>query len=208
MAVNHLAHFQLANLLTPILIKSAPARVTIVSSAAHVAGSSKWLTSPSLGMKASRWNATGAFWLLGVMSYGDSKLANILHAQEYHRRYSKQGVSAASLHPGEILTNIVREERGVIGWIATHGTPLLEWVWPGFIDYIFKTEAQGAATQVYVALRGRTDMPGFYADCNMRALFSPWHQGLVNDAPKLVAFWEASQGLVDAALTGSNQKGR
>lgn len=35
------------------------------------------------------------------LSYGQSKLANILHAKELSRRVQKDGISVFSLHPGK-----------------------------------------------------------------------------------------------------------
>lgn len=36
--------------------------------------------------------------------YGQSKLANVLHAQALARRYGERGIMAVSLHPGTVRT--------------------------------------------------------------------------------------------------------
>ncbi|VAI00552.1 unnamed protein product [Triticum turgidum subsp. durum] len=45
-----------------------------------------------------------------IAAYGQSKLANILHANELARRFKEEGVNitANSLHPGAIITNLLR----------------------------------------------------------------------------------------------------
>lgn len=39
-------------------------------------------------------------------NYGLSKMCNILHAAEFHRRYSAEGITAVSLHPGVRLIDL------------------------------------------------------------------------------------------------------
>ena len=91
-AVNHLGHFLLTNLLLDLLKKSAPSRVVVVSARGHHG----FLTSRSpfqfdnmqSEISYSNWKA-----------YGQSKLANILFTRELARRLNGTGVTANSLHP-------------------------------------------------------------------------------------------------------------
>jgi NAD(P)-dependent dehydrogenase (short-subunit alcohol dehydrogenase family) len=98
-AVNHLGHFHLITQLTDILLASAPARVVLVSSLAHEDATSPraFLESDNLEMPYDPWG-----------TYGDSKLSNVIFAKELNERYSSKGVTAFSLHPGIIDTNLGR----------------------------------------------------------------------------------------------------
>ncbi|XP_004244723.2 short-chain dehydrogenase TIC 32, chloroplastic-like [Solanum lycopersicum] len=75
-------------------------------------------------------------------AYGQSKLANILHANELAIRLKEEGVNitANSVHPGPIATNIMRYDNilhGIVNWIGR---------------YVLKSIEQGASTTCYVAL--------------------------------------------------------
>jgi NAD(P)-dependent dehydrogenase (short-subunit alcohol dehydrogenase family) len=93
-AVNHLAPFLLTNLLTDLLVRSAPARVVTVASNAHRRAD---LDFEDLGLERG----------YSIMrAYGRSKLANVLFAAELARRLAGSGVTSNSLHPGTVATNI------------------------------------------------------------------------------------------------------
>lgn len=193
LGVNHLAHFHLTNLLMPVLLKSAPARVTVVSSTAHAMGSVAALSTPSFGMK--QWKTT-RWWLLGAAAYGDSKLANAIHAKELHTRYAEQGVTAAAVHPGEILTGILKPEHSLVHWLVyTLGVNF-----DFLVRLVLKNEAQGAATQVYAAIVAPREHFGFYEDSNLSSLMTPWAISFANDPAHCRALWAHSAALVDAAL--------
>jgi len=198
MGVNHLSHFHLTNMLLPTLLASgspqAPVRVVSVASSAHAMGSVSSMADEWLGMRAwgQRW------WMVGAPSYGDSKLANIVHMQELQRRYGGQGVEAFSLNPGEILTSILKEADAWWPWLLGNAGRLVE-------PLLCKTAAQGAATQVYVALEAPTGTQHrFYEDCNPKQLSDPLYlsgiPSFVSDTKKTAAFWDASQRIVDNGL--------
>jgi retinol dehydrogenase-14 len=93
-AVNHLGYFLLTNLLSGLLVKSAPARVVTVASIGHRRGT---LDFDDLGFERG----------YGIMkAYARSKLANVLFAAELGRRLASSGVTSNSLHPGSVATNI------------------------------------------------------------------------------------------------------
>lgn len=93
LAVNHLAHFLLTNLLLPLLKKSAAPRVVTVSSIAHTSG-----RIPFDDMNAEQgYN--------GYHAYANSKLANALFAYELARR--EPWLISNSLHPGVIGTKLL-----------------------------------------------------------------------------------------------------
>jgi len=93
-AVNHLAPFLLANQLLDLLLASAPARIVVVSSAAHRIGRLN-LDDPEL--------KTGYHW---IKAYAQSKLANVLFTYHLAERLQGTGVTATCLHPGGVASGI------------------------------------------------------------------------------------------------------
>lgn len=102
--VNHLGHFYLTELLTDKLKQSAPARVVIVSSSAN----NQMLS--AAGIDFDNLNAEKRYSYFKV--YGQSKLANILHAKELQRQFDAQNVdlTVVSLHPGFVESNLLRHQ--------------------------------------------------------------------------------------------------
>ena len=99
--VNHLGHFLLTELLLDILKASAPSRIVCVSSVAHV-GTKNKVGEIDLNDLNFDKRSYGR-----VLAYTQSKLANVLHAVELSRRLKGTGVSAFSVHPGWIRSNLV-----------------------------------------------------------------------------------------------------
>lgn len=100
--INHLGHFLLTELLLDTLKASAPSRIVCVSSVAHAGmrGQTAEIDFADLNYDRREYSAYGA--------YGQSKLANVLHALDLSRRLEGTGVSAFSLHPGWIRSNLVQ----------------------------------------------------------------------------------------------------
>jgi NAD(P)-dependent dehydrogenase (short-subunit alcohol dehydrogenase family) len=130
--VNHLAHFHLTNLLTGLLTASAPARVINVSSMAH----------RGARINFRELNGGPIYW--GWVAYGQSKLANVLHAYELARRLHGTGVTANALHRGVVAT----------GFAKNNGGPLVAAAY-SFVQSVarpfFLTPAEGAETSIYLA---------------------------------------------------------
>jgi NAD(P)-dependent dehydrogenase (short-subunit alcohol dehydrogenase family) len=98
-AVNYLAGFLLTQRLLPLLRRNAPARVVNVAS---IGQHPLDFDDPMLTHDYS-----------GTRAYGQSKLAQIMHAIELAERVPAEEVSANSLHPGTYMpTKIVLEEIG------------------------------------------------------------------------------------------------
>lgn len=105
---NYLSHWLFTYSVLPILTQSARStspgtvRIVNVSSEGHL------LFSPSAGVDFDDINQTKGS---AFSRYGMSKLANILHAKELHRRYgpspqndAQEEIWTASVHPGTIDT--------------------------------------------------------------------------------------------------------
>lgn len=102
LASNHLGHFLLTNLLRDILSASSPARVINVSSVAHHSARINFEDLNSM----KNYN--------GIRAYGQSKLANVLFTYELDRRWNSGAITANTLHPGFVSTNLGRDN----GWLV------------------------------------------------------------------------------------------
>lgn len=104
-ATNYLSPFLLTNLLLAQLRSSSPSRIVNVSSVAHYSG------------RVDFDNLKGAKGYSGFRAYSQSKLALILFTRELARRLDGTGVTANSLHPGVVATNIWSRPLGPAGLI-------------------------------------------------------------------------------------------
>lgn len=125
--VNHMGHFLLTNLLLDTLKASAPSRIVVVSSMAHVMGS----------IRKNDLNSEKSY--NKYMAYCQSKLANVLFSRELSKRLQGTGVTVNSLHPGVVQTELNRYQ------------PITsKLIYPFYI--CFKSPKSGAQTQLTVAL--------------------------------------------------------
>lgn len=137
-ATNHVGHFLLTHLLLESMKNTSrkskiEGRIVNVSAEGH-----------RLAFREGIWfdkiNDQSGYSSIGA--YGQSKLANILHANELSRQFEEEGVeiTANSLHPGSIITNLLRYHSFIDVLARTVGQLML------------KNAQQGAATTCYVAL--------------------------------------------------------
>ncbi|KAL2334733.1 hypothetical protein Fmac_015946 [Flemingia macrophylla] len=183
-ATNYLGHFLLTNLLLDIMKKSArvskkEGRIINVSSNGHRYTYSEGILFDKINDESSyeSWFA-----------YGQSKLANILHANQLARYLKEDGVNitANSLHPGAIITNIYKPE--ISGSVPTE-------LMNKFGKLVMKNIQQGAATTCYVALHPQVKgISGeFFSDSNMDKASS-----LATDPVFAEKLWDFSMKLIDS----------
>lgn len=100
--VNHLGHFLLTELLLDVLKQSAPSRVVNLSSSYHdvAMGRRGDIHFDDLNYETRKYD--------GWEAYAQSKLANLLHAKELAKRLEGTFVTAVSVHPGWVRTNLIR----------------------------------------------------------------------------------------------------
>ncbi|BAT73061.1 Short-chain dehydrogenase TIC 32 [Vigna angularis] len=179
-ATNHLGHFLLTNLLLETMKKTVrdckqEGRIVIISSEAHRFAYREGILFDKINDE-SGYNS--------YFSYGQSKLANILHAKELARRLKEEGVEITvnSLHPGSIVTNILRYH-GYVNALANMVG-----------KYFLKNVQQGAATQCYVALHPQVKgVSGeYFMDCNKADPTS-----LAKDSELAKKLWEFSSSLTN-----------
>ena len=102
LGTNHLGHFLLTELLLGVLRSSAPSRIVNLSSCFHdVANGRKGAIGfDDLHFDQRKYD--------GWEAYAQSKLANLLYAKELAGRLSGTGVTAVSVHPGWVRTELVK----------------------------------------------------------------------------------------------------
>jgi NAD(P)-dependent dehydrogenase (short-subunit alcohol dehydrogenase family) len=174
MGVNHIGHAYLTKLLMPTLIANAPSRVVVVSS--HLE------SGPPLNYQALEHmssTATNAKKGWGVMrSYQQSKLANILFARALAKRYQDKQITAYSLHPGVINTNL------------TSKIPSASFLKALLVKT--KTIPQGAATTVYCAVTpGIENESGrYFDDSTVKDIADKWTDNDIN------RFWDWTEKII------------
>jgi NAD(P)-dependent dehydrogenase (short-subunit alcohol dehydrogenase family) len=187
-ATNHLGHFQLTARLWPALKNAQGARVVTLSSIGH-RYSGVDLDDPNY---LSRPYDKAA-------AYGQSKTANSLFSVELDRRGQGHGVRAFAVHPGGILTDLVRylTDDELKGWGITREGGVLRAPSAGF-----KSLAQGAATTMWCSLSPQLSGKGgvYCEDCDIAEL-------VPNDSPSLsgVRHWAMDQQMARALWYLSEQ---
>jgi NAD(P)-dependent dehydrogenase (short-subunit alcohol dehydrogenase family) len=163
-ATNHLGHFQLTARLWPSLVKGA--RVISLSSRGHQRSGVDFEDTMFERRPYDKWSA-----------YGQAKTANVLFAVGLDARGEKHGIRAFAVHPGGILTDLLRhlsadelKAMGIVDGKATTETvpsPISK-------DAVmrFKTVEQGAATQVWAATSPQLEGKGgvYCEDCDVATI--------------------------------------
>ncbi|KAK9955146.1 hypothetical protein ABG768_015036 [Culter alburnus] len=147
-ATNHIGPFLLTSLLLDLLKKSAPARIVNVSSMNHWKGE----------VDFSHFRGDN---LSNVMdaAYNHTKLHNVIWTNELARRLQGTGVTANSLHPGVVMTDVMRNYNFIIRFLFNL---------VGF--FFFKTAEEGAFSPIYCAISEETEgITGKYfdSDCSL-----------------------------------------
>lgn len=108
LAVNHVGHYLLTELLRPALQKAGSARVIIVSSIAHTRGR---IHLEDLTLEKA---------YTGYAAYAQSKLANVMHALDLAAASDPAELAVYALHPGVISTKLLREGFGPVRGSSPH----------------------------------------------------------------------------------------
>lgn len=176
--VNHLGTFALTSLLLPKLAEAPGSRVVVTASLAHKRGNLQWddLNAERSYNRAAR--------------YSDSKLANMLHFAELHRRLGAAGspVTAVGCHPGVAATELMR-----------HAGPFR--VFTPLFGLMLNSAAMGAWPALQAATAPDVRPGGYYGPQGMGEMRGPSgpakRTAAAQDAELAQRLWDVS-----VALTG------
>lgn len=189
---NYLGHFALINRIEPLLADNG--RLVVLSSQAHRVADVD-LDDPNFEQQAyDPW-----------VAYGRSKTATSLFAAEFDKRHRDRGIRAASVMPGNSITNLPRHlsQEDLQGLFETVGKARAE---AGLPPAELKEIPQVAATSVWAAVvADKDEIGGYYLeDCAVAPIDdtpNPFADGVRSyalDADKAKQLWVKSEELTSA----------
>lgn len=149
-AIGHIGHFLLTGLLLPLLEKAPAARVVTVSSMVHGRG---WFDWDDLQIERG---------YASQRAYNQTKLANLLFAQELQRKLTARGsaVRSIAVHPGVARTSIGANRRGLGKFrLADH---IVSFILSMVMPWLGQDSAAGALPTIYAAASPDAVGGGFY----------------------------------------------
>lgn len=152
---NHLGHFHFTNLIMPLLLAGAPARIVSLSSLGHRMSPVVFEDINYENRPYNKWEA-----------YGQSKTANALFAVGLNARFADRGVEAFSVHPGVIQTRLGRHmSEDDLAFIMGQNRESEDEARMRTVKQV----AQGAATSCYAATAPELDGRGgaYLEDCGI-----------------------------------------
>jgi NAD(P)-dependent dehydrogenase (short-subunit alcohol dehydrogenase family) len=169
-AVNHLAPFLLTTLLLDRIRKSTAGRIVNVSSRLH-----QGAPAPDVAVL----RAPPRF--DGLAAYAATKLCNVLFSRELAERLRGTSVTSNAVHPGDVATDVTRDNKVLAFLHTTVATPLL------------LTPEEGSRTSVHVASSPslRTVTGRYFVNCR-EAPASP----LAEDAALRAKLWQDTERLL------------
>lgn len=178
-AINHLGHFLLVNRLLDRLYFGWQARIVVVASR------TSYTDAPQQGILFDDLAMTDGY--SDALAYGHSKLANVLFAEGLARRLRGTRITANSLHPGVINTDIDRNLN-----------PVLRFGFGVLTALVGKSVEQGAATSCFVATNPMLDTTSgaYFEDCNAVTVEDSHH----GDTAMADRLWDVSETLLGAHL--------
>jgi len=187
--VNHLGHFVFVNRLLDRLFFAWQGRIVVVASRAA------YTSAPDAGIDFD--NLDGRYAYKGRSAYGQSKLSNVLFGLQLGKLLRGTRITANSLHPGVINTEIDRN----LNRFMQLGFAVMTSLGGG------KTVQQGAATSCYVAtspLLGSTSGK-YFEDCNAVTVLGNSH---MQDEAMAERLWQVSTELCKDFLIEHKQPNR
>ena len=177
LAVNHLAPFLLTDTVLPSLQRGSEARQ----------GRARIVNVASMAARGAQINFDDLMFAKGyrmLTAYGQSKLANILFTKEIGRRLAGQPITANSLHPGVVATEIGNKGKAA------------GFVW-NVIKPFLMTPQNGALNSLYVATSPEIEeVSGAFFVKQKTAFPNP----IAEDRSIAARLWRESERLIDTAL--------
>lgn len=189
---NYLGHFALVNQIEPLIADDG--RLVVLSSQAHRVADVD-LNDPNFEQQAYD----------PFIAYGRSKTAASLFAAEFDRRHRDRGIRAASVMPGNSLTDLPRHfsQEELQGLFETVGKARAV---AGLAPAELKEIPQAAATSVWAAVVADKDEIGghYLEDCAVAPIndtpnpFADGARSYALDADKAKRLWVKSEELIAA----------
>lgn len=184
---NHLGHFALTGLLLPLLKKTPGSRVVTISSLAHKGASIDFD------------NLDGSKGYKAMKFYGQSKLANLLFAQELDKRLKQHGLPVKSFacHPGISATNLFKfGNRDAPKLLKSLANRLLQPPAMGALPTIYAATESSLRGGEYIGPDGKGQRKGY------PALDTP--HSSANDEAVSRKLWEVSEQLTGVTFDFTN----
>jgi NAD(P)-dependent dehydrogenase (short-subunit alcohol dehydrogenase family) len=183
--INHLGHFVLVNRLLDRLYRSLQGRIVVVASR------TAYTNAPDDGIEFGNLGAADGY--EDRKAYGQSKLANVLFAVQLGKLLRGTPITANSLHPGLINTEIDRH----MSRFLQAGFAVITSLGVG------KSIAEGAATSCHVATNPalETTSGKYFEDCNAVTVLGDNH---MHDAAMAEKLWNVSESLTKRFLVNAN----
>jgi NAD(P)-dependent dehydrogenase (short-subunit alcohol dehydrogenase family) len=192
---NHLGHFALVTRIAPLLADGG--RLVVLSSQAHRVADID-LDDPNFERQAYD----------PFVAYGRSKTANALFAVEFDRRHRARSIRAASVMPGNSLTDLPRHfsQEQLQGLFATVGKVRAD---AGLPPAVLKEISQAAATTVWAAVvADANEIGGKYLEDvavgRVDDTPNPFADGVRSyalDADKARQLWAKSEEMIGEGVT-------
>lgn len=142
-ATNVLGPFLLTALLLDLIKRSAPARIVTVSSVNHKKGH----------VDFSHFHGENLTYYMDI-AYNHTKLHNVILTSEQARRLEGTGVTANSVHPGVVMTEVIR-----------HYPCIIRCIFNLIGIFFFKSPEEGAVSSIYCAVAEEMEgVTGKYCD--------------------------------------------
>lgn len=174
LATNHLAYFQLANLLLPLLKNAPEARIVNVASEASKLGK---LNRDDLNLEKK---------YSGILAYSNSKLYNIMFTYQLAEELKGTHITVNAMHPGGVNTNFGNGVDGLLG-IAFRQ-----------FGWLMRTPEKGAETIIWLATSPEAAQYSglYFKDKKPIASIALSHDKIAQQH-----LWEATQNLIDKVLS-------
>lgn len=186
---NHLGHFALTGLLLPLLITTEGSRVVTLSSLAHKGASIDFD------------NLDGSKGYKAMKFYQQSKLANLLFAQELDKRLKQHGLPTISIgcHPGISATNLFKFGKSdAPGWLKTLMHRFLQPPEMGALPTVYAATDPNLKGGEYIGPDGKGQRKGY------PAIDTP--HASANDQAVSARLWEVSEQLTGVTFPFSTIK--
>ncbi|MCU1717677.1 oxidoreductase [Pseudomonas sp. 5P_3.1_Bac2] len=189
LAIGHLGHFALTSHLLPVLLQARAPRVITTSSLVHRQGI---IDRDDLQL-LQHYEAQRA--------YNQTKLANLLFAQELQRRAERAGTALISVaaHPGVARTGIGRNRsrQGSLSWKDQMVGAVLKVIMP----LLGQDADKGAQPLLYAATQKDIEPGGFYGPSGLGEMKGPPKAarigGMATDQALAHWLWETSEHLCE-----------